>query len=248
MPARRSSAGLSSAPAERMIRRAAMHSPPDLNADGAPAVHHQTIDLHTRADGKVRTPARRGVEIAHRGRAARLAIGGQRHREPAIREHRVLVADIAIPRRRQRLHRRAGEAGPFLRHHPADGDRTGRAVQRAVIIHIGLELAEIRQHPLPVPAIRAQRRPFIVIRGQAAVADLAVHAGAAADHARLDIGFRRRRPRIVVRDRHQPGAQIAPLIGGVEGGAVGIDVADFLGLPPRREIGSGFDQQDAVPP
>jgi hypothetical protein len=218
----------------------------DAHAGDLFALHHQPFDHGVGADGQVGPRPRRRIEIAHRRRDALLAVGGQRQREPAILEHPVLVADIAIALGRESARRGTGEAGPLGFRHAADSDRPRLAVQRAVIIHVGLELAEIGQHALPAPARGAEFGPFVVIDRQAAIADLAIDARPASDHPGLAIRLERRPVGMVVRHRQQIGVQPLPLIGGVERGTVGINVLDLVRLRARRMVDAGLDQQHTI--
>ncbi|KRQ93813.1 hypothetical protein CP49_32110 [Bradyrhizobium valentinum] len=67
----------------------------------------------------------------------------------------------------------------------ADGDTAVLAVERSVEIEVALDLLEIGQHVLPVPAHGAAGLPLFVIGRRAAVCHLAVDGGPATQHARL---------------------------------------------------------------
>src|SRR5438874_9674498 len=81
---------------------------------------------------------------------------------------------------------------PMLLRNAADGDAAVITVERPVEIEIALDLLEIGQHVLPVPARGAAGFPLRVIGRRAAVGHLAVDGGPATQHARLLILAQRR--------------------------------------------------------
>ena len=68
---------------------------------------------------------------------------------------------------------------------PLDRHRPGLPVQWLVIIGVALQLLEIGQHVRPAPAMRADRCPFVIVVGRAAVGADAVDRRSAAQHPRL---------------------------------------------------------------
>ena len=83
------------------------------------------------------------------------------------------------------------------------GSGPSRAMQFAVEIEIGFELAEIGQHVLPAPPARAEPLPLVVVVRRAAQRDHAHHGRAAADDARL---VESGRGRVVPRCANAPSA------------------------------------------
>jgi hypothetical protein len=87
----------------------------------------------------------------------------------------------AIAEAKCRLAQRPVDISPIRHRRTIDRDRAAIAViDRIRKILVGLELAEIRQHRLPAPALAALRLPAIEIVGHRADRDLAVDGGTAA--------------------------------------------------------------------
>src|SRR6516164_7543656 len=74
---------------------------------------------------------------------------------------------------------------PMVLRNASDGDAAVPAMERPVEIEIALDLFEVWQHVLPIPASCAARLPFVIVRRRAAIGELAVNRGPAAEHARL---------------------------------------------------------------
>ena len=141
-------------------------------------------------------------------------------------------------------------ARPLLKRHPADGQRAVGPVQGAGKVPILLQLAEEGQHIPPAPAGGAAPFPFLVIFRHTAIGQLAIDRRAATDNPPLLIAARGQRPgtrRMVAKGRHRD-AKILPQIAGVEIGAARIAVENGGGLPARRGIRPGLQQQHAIGP
>ena len=164
-----------------------------LHADAARALEQQLLDLRVGRDRQVGALARLAIEIAHRGRDALLVLIGVRHREIAVDELAVLVGQEREAGVLAGLGHRLRMPGPVRLRNAADRDAAVLAVERPVEIEVALDLLEVGQHVLPVPARGAARFPLIVIGRRAAVGHLAVDRGAATQHARLLV-FAQRRP------------------------------------------------------
>ena len=142
-------------------------------------------DLRVGGDRQIGALARVAIEIAHRGRDALLGLIGVRHREIAFDELAVLVGHERIAGLLAGLGDGLRMPGPVLARDAADRDAAVLAVERPVEIEVALDLPEIGQHVVPAPARGAARFPFVVVGRRAAIGQLAVDRGAAAQHARL---------------------------------------------------------------
>ena len=128
---------------------------------------------------------------------------------------------------------------PIVGRGAADRHRPVLAVQRAAEIEIVLELAVIGQHVVPAPTGGAERLPFGIIVGRAAIGDHAHHRAAATHDAALGKSDRRRI--VLAPPMH---LQLGPEIGVV---VVGLRIAiEHIGrLGARRRVAPGFEQQHA---
>src|SRR4029079_8640462 len=139
-----------------------------------------SIDQGIADDPKIVAVARR-LQIAVIGgnAASGLAVDGVRRDAGTLR--RVLVVVPAIAEAKSCLAQRTVDVSPIWYRRAIDRNRTRVAVPpRVRKILVGLELAEIRQHRLPSPALAAPRFPTIEIVRHCADRDLAVDGGAAA--------------------------------------------------------------------
>ncbi len=169
------------------------------------------------ADMQIFTRPDLSVQIAHgRGMPPVIRMVGDRDREPAIAEIAVLILYLLITLIFERPGDGKGKLGPFVLLDPANDDGPVLAVEFAAEIDIGLQLLEIGQHAVPVPAFRAKLRPFGIVFGAAAIGHLRIDAGAAADQPRLFHEARRGAARRVTAKRGVPDLQFVPVILGIE--------------------------------
>ena len=119
-------------------------------------------------------------------------------------------------------------AAPHVGEDAAHRDAALLAVPGTVEIQVALDLLEIGQDRVPVPALGALRFPFVVIGRRAAIGELAVDRGTAAQHARLLV-FAQGRPLLgaVVRDDLGMDPQFLPMKARVEIGGAGIGIEDL---------------------
>src|SRR6185312_10501167 len=129
--------------------------------------------------------ARVAVEIAHRRRNAPLGLVGMRDRKIAVGEFAVLVRQEIVAGELGGLGKGMRMSGPVIPWDAAHGDAAVLAVIGPVEIEVAFDLAEIWQHVLPAPAGRAALFPFVIVGRRAAIGELTVDRGAAAEHARL---------------------------------------------------------------
>src|SRR5471032_823217 len=94
--------------------------------------------------------------------------------EIAVDEFAVLVRQDLHAGDLARLSSGLGELGPVLHGNASHGNTTVLAMPRAVEIEIALDLLEVGQDVVPVPAPGAAIDPFLVIGRSAAVGHLAV--------------------------------------------------------------------------
>ena len=192
-------------------------------------------------DRQIGPLARLAIEIAHRRRDAVLVLVGMRDREIAVGELTVLVGQIWHPCGLAGLGHRMRMAGPVFPGNTAHRNAAVLAVIRAGEIEIVLDLLEIRQHVVPRPAGRAARFPFVVVGWRAAIGELAVDRGAAAEHARLLVFAKRRTLfRIVVADDLGRDLEIGPVEARIEIGLARIAVADLGRLLTGRRVLAGL--------
>ena len=138
--------------------------------------------------------------------------------------------------------------GPVRSRDAPDRDAAILAVERAVEIEVALDLPEIGQHVVPAPARGAAGLPFVVVGRRAAVGQLAVDRGAAAQHARLLVFAQRRAilPRVVVADDLGRDLELGPVEARIEIGRARIAVADFGRLVAGRRVLARLAEQHLV--
>src|ERR1700675_109274 len=156
-----------------------------LHADAARTLEQQLLDLRPGRDREVGALARLAVEITHRRRDPMLVLVGVRDREIAFDELTVLVGQEIVAGELAGLGDGLRMSCPVFPPDAADRDAAVLAVERPVEVEVALDLPEIGQHVLPAPAGSAARFPFIVVGRRAAIGQLAIDRGAAAQHARL---------------------------------------------------------------
>src|SRR5882724_11437543 len=194
-----------------------------LHADAARALEQQLPDLRVGRDRQVGALARFAIEIAHRGRDALLFLVGMRDREIAFDELTVLVGQERKARELAGFRHGLRMPRPVLPRDAADGDAAILAVERPVEIEVALDLPEKRQHVLPAPARGAARFPFVIVGRRAAIGQLAIDRGAAAQHARLLIFAKGRALLgIVVADDLGRDLELGPVEARIEIGQAGI--------------------------
>ena len=160
----------------------------------------------------------------------------------------VLVGQVLEARRLEGLGGGLGVAGPQLGEDAPHGNAPLPAVQRTLEVHVALDLLVVGQHVRPAPAARAAGYPLLEVGRRAAVGELAVDGGAAAQDARLLVFAQGRRALlgIVVGDDLGAHPEIGPVIARVEVGGAGIAV-EHLGrhLAVRRVL-PGFQQEHLI--
>ena len=249
MPLRISTTGLCSAPAETMIWRAVTREALAVAAGeprrlDAAAVDHQPIERRLGQHRQVRPLAHLGRQIHQRRAAARaVRIDVERGREHAVRPRTVLVLVHRVAHVGEDLRHGARVAGPVLLAVALDRHRTGLAVQRLAVVGVALQLLEVRQHVRPRPAMRADRRPFVVVVRRAAVGTDAVDRRPAAQQARLLV--EPRLGRLVGAAVAARGLQRAPQPFLLEVGAARIRRGQHRGDVGRRHVAAGLAQQHA---
>jgi len=136
---------------------------------------------------------------------------------------------------------------PMLPRDAADRDTAVFAVERPVEVEVALDLPEIGQHVLPAPAGSAARFPFIVVGRRAAIGQLAIDRGAAAQHARLLI-FAQGRAflGVVVADELGRDLELGPVEARIEIGQARIAVQNLGRLVAGRCVLSRLAEQDLV--
>ena len=186
-------------------------------------------------------------QIGHRAGDAPVVLvdrGCDRHH--AVFPFAVLVRHQRQAALLQHLGDRADEAGPVLDRIAADGDRAVLAVPGAVEVEIALELAEVRQHRLEIPARGAELLPAVIVGRRAAIGAQPVDARSAAEDARLLVARAPAACRIVLARAAEQRAEAGPGEVRVEIGAARI-ARQHVG---RRGLGgdvlAGLDQQHAV--
>ena len=160
----------------------------DEGADRPPALEQDSRNLRLREDSQVRSSAHRGREIGAGGGDSAGVGYARGDREDAVHVGRVEIGEEAELKPSARRRERPGEAGPSLRRHAADRNRTVAPVLWRVDVAVGLELAEIGKHVVPGPARSSARRPAVIVGGEAAERPHAHHRRAAAHQPRLRIG------------------------------------------------------------
>ena len=108
------------------------------------------------------------------------------------RKSAFMSAMYGMPARAHKRRSRAPAAATDARGDAPDRHRAVLAVQFAAEIKVRFELAEIRQHAVPTPAVGTRARPLVVIGRRAAQRDHAHHRAAAAKYAPLLKAGRRR--------------------------------------------------------
>ena len=215
------------------------------HADTALALEQQLGHLRIRRDRQIGPLTRRRVEIADGRRHPPLVGIGDGDRIIAIAPFPVLIRQVREARRLEGLGRGLGVAGPLLGEDAPHGDAPLPAVQGALEVHVALDLLVEGQHVRPAPAARPARHPLLEVGRRAAVGELAVDGGAAAEDARLLVFAQRRRVvlRVVVGDDLCAHLELGPMEARVEVGGAGVAV-EHLGrhLAVRRVL-AGFEQE-----
>src|SRR5215510_7734066 len=97
-----------------------------------------------------------------------------RHWKVAVDELAVLVGQELHAGLLAGLADRLGVLGPMLDRNAAHGDAAVLAVPFIAEVEVALDLLEIGQDLVPLPALGAARRPFGIVGRRAAVGHLAV--------------------------------------------------------------------------
>ncbi len=170
-----------------------------------------------------------------------------RDREIAFNELTVLVGQERIAGELAGLGYGLRMPCPLLPWDAADGDTAVFAVERSVEVEVALDLPEIGQHVLPAPACSAARFPFIVVGRRAAIGQLAIDRGAAAQHARLLI-FAQGRAflGVVVADDLGRDLELGPVEARIEIGQARIAIPNLGRLVAGWSILSRLAEQDLV--
>ena len=215
------------------------------HADAALALEQQLGHLRLGGDREVAALARGGIEIADGGGDAPLVGVGDGDRVVAVLPLAVLVGQVLEAGLVERLARGLGMLRPLLREDAPHGNAPLLAVQRPLEVHVALDLLVEGQHVLPAPAARAALHPLLEVGRRAAVGELAVDGGAAAQDARLLVLAQRRRAllRIVVRDDLGADLELGPVEARVEVGDAGIAVEHLRGDLAVRSVLAGLQQQ-----
>src|SRR6516162_3180039 len=218
-----------------------------LYADAARAVEQKLLDLRVGRDREIGALSRLAVEIAHRRRDALLVLIGVRDRKITVDELAVLVGQERKARQLAGLGDGLRMCRPVRLRDTADRNAAVLSVVRPIEIEIALDLPEIGQHALPVPPRSASRLPLVIVGRRAAIGELAVDRGAAAQDARLLV-FAQGRPflRIVMADDLGRNLEFGPVEARIEIGRARIAVPDLGGFIAGRRILSGFAEQDLV--
>ena len=170
---------------------------------------------------------------------------GDGDRKIAVGEDTVLVLDILVAEARDRGENVLHERGPSGRD-PPQRYRPVIAVQRPAEVLVALELAEERQHAVPVPAGGTAACPFVVVARQPAHRHHAVDRGGAADGAPLGVAPARTRVGRVAGSRAKGRGQARPREARIRMRGGGEAVEEFRRLAAGRVILAGLDQQHAV--
>ena len=228
------------------LLRLALHH--GAHPDAAHALEQKLADLRLGRDGQVGALPRLGIEIADRGRDPLLAADRDGDGEVAVAEGAVLVGQVRVAGLLEGLGGRLGMRRPVLLRDPHHRDAAILAVEFVVDVKVALDLAEIGQHAVPVPAVGTARLPFVVVGRRAAIGHLAVDRGAAAEHAGLLV-LAQRRPLglwVVVADDLGVDLQVGPVEARVEIGDARIGIEDLLRHLAGRRVLPGFEQQHAI--
>ncbi len=231
-------------------RRAAGHE--RVDADAAQAVEHQARHLRIRRDRQVGALARARIEIADRRRDAPLVEVGDGDRIVSVAPFAVLVGDEVEARLAERLGDRLGVLGPEVGEDAADRDAALASVPARVLgrveVHVALDPLEEREHVVPRPSARAAPLPLVVVAWRAAIGQLAVDRGAAAQHARLLVFAQPRARRVgaVVRHDFRRDLELGPVEARVEIGGAGIGIEDFGRHLAMRRVRTRLAQQHRV--
>ena len=147
---------------------------------------HQSLERRLGQHRQVRSPPHLGREVHQRRTAPRaVRIDVECGGEHAVGPGTVLVLVHGVAHVGEDLRHGAGVAGPVLLAMALDRHRAGLAVQRLAVVGVALQLLEVGQHVRPTPAMRADRRPFVVVVGRAAIGADAVDRRPAAEQPRL---------------------------------------------------------------
>ncbi len=219
-----------------------------LDPDAARALEQQPFDLGLGRDRQIVAQPRPRIEIADRRRHPPVVEVGDRDREIAVPEFRVLVLDVGKPGLLECLGDRLCMPVPQIGKDAPDRDAAVLAVPRPVEIHVALDLFEIGQHGVPAPAGRAARFPFVVIGGRPAIGELAVDRRAAAQDPRLLVFAQGRAVffRPVVRDDLGMNLKLGPVEARVEIGGAGIAVEDLGRHLAVRRVLARLAQQNLI--
>ncbi len=151
------------APAQSTVlaARIATVSPPRItsSAIASPAFEEKPMHFGVVHDHEIWLAANCFVEIADNDRTAFVAVMRCGNRRVAILETAVHVFAARVTRRSPSRHNHVGESVPIAFRKTPDGDGAVSTVVLAGEVEIGLELAEIRKHRIPIPVACAELRP-----------------------------------------------------------------------------------------
>ena len=186
------------APHDRMISlpRNSSGLPRDrrLHPHAALPLENQFGDLGIGGNRQILPQPRAGIEVADRRRHPPFIGVGDGDRKIPVLPRRVLVLDEFPPRLLERLAHRLGVFRPKIGKNAPHRDAPFASVPWTLEVHVALDLLEVGQHAVPVPAGGTPRRPLVVIGRRTAVRELPVDRRPATQDARLLIGPQRRRP------------------------------------------------------
>src|SRR5262249_60879582 len=115
-----------------------------------------------------------GVAVAEGGWNEALVGIGNRDGVVPVAPLAVLIGKVVEAGRLEGGSRSLGMSGPQIREDATHRDRAILAVQRAIEVHVALDLLVVGQHLLPAPTTRPARDPFLEVGGSAAIGELAV--------------------------------------------------------------------------
>src|SRR5262249_51175364 len=157
----------------------------DLDAGRTPLLDQETTDAGIGQEGQVRAAARLRVEVGRGGRDAPVVEVVDGDREVTRSEVFVLVLDVGETGVEEGVGGGAGEGGPVVADDAPDRQRTIPTVHRPLEVEVTLQTTEKGQHAGPIPAIRPQGGPPVVVRRLTAVGHHPVDTRPAAHDACL---------------------------------------------------------------
>ena len=120
------------------------------------------------------------------------------------------------------------------------------AVQGAVEIVVGLELAKIGQHAPPIPTVETFRPPRVIVHRSTPVGDLTVDARTTPDHPGLFITRHGRAAGVVMGHRVRIYLEVGPQVLLIEVGEPREAVEDIGGFGAGRIVGARLDKKDLI--